>query len=695
MNWGGADAVAALERALELDPKLATAYNNLGVVQIQLGQAEEALASFDRAIRLQPSLTIALINRGEALQLPGRYEEAAEVYRQVLEIEPQNAWVHTFLGHVLLEGGDIDVVDEAEMHCRKATALEPRMAIAHNNLGNVLYAMERFEEALASYHRAIELDPSLALPWNNIGRIEQRCGRYDAAHAAYAQALVRDPRSARVHANLASLLADQERKEEALERYQIALECEPGCTEAITGIASLMLGLGRRAQARAALEQCMQLRPRAQAARMGMAQIMAEDGVFEQSSCYARQVLADFPAEADAYCLLARNLRDRLPDDDLEAMIALLDRPHRGSSWIATLAFAIATALDAKGRYEEAARYFELGNARHAAVLARQGRSFDADQFSRTIDGIISSFTPQFFKSVSGRGNPSRRPVFVVGMPRSGTTLTEQILASHPSIAGAGELEDVGQLVSRLSALSAERRSVAQTLLDLDERAFHDVAEEQVVRLEQLAGGALHVVDKMPSNYLHLGVIAALWPKATIIVCRRDPRDVAISCWTTHFGAIHWSNDLNTITRQIIDHDRLIAHWKAVVPVPLIEVVYEHTVGDCEFQARRLLEAVGVSWDPACLEFHGLKRPVRTASLNQVRKPIYATSVNRWKHYERALAPFMESVARSSCSAQTSTSQPELFRDRVSSLGLGPRGVDTDRMRCSSPNPVSALVLKQ
>jgi hypothetical protein len=231
-------------------------------------------------------------------------------------------------------------------------------------------------------------------------------------------------------------------------------------------------------------------------------------------------------------------------------------------------------------------------------------------------------------------------------MPRSGTTLVEQVLAAHPEVFGAGELTDVLKIARALLGDSSDAGAIARALRSLKPPDFGALAGRYLDRLDALDRSARHVVDKIPGNHLYLGVIAALWPGATIIACRRDPRDVAVSCWTTAFEQVHWANDLRTIARQIIRHDRLMAHWKVVLPIPIIEVVYEEMVADFEPQARRMVEALGLTWDPACLEFHATKRPVQTASLLQVRRPIYSSSVGRWRSYESALTPLFETFAR-------------------------------------------------
>ena len=238
---------------------------------------------------------------------------------------------------------------------------------------------------------------------------------------------------------------------------------------------------------------------------------------------------------------------------------------------------------------------------------------------SQIVDEIIATMRPEFFRALEGRGSDSGRPIFIVGMPRSGTTLTEQILASHPRVFGAGELEDLPELVRELAGEPGMPVNLVKTMLEMTPDSVRTLAQRYVARLVELGGATERVVDKLPLNYLHLGVdrglVAAV---ADSILCRRDPQAVhCISCWATYFGGIRWANDLRVVAKQIIDHDRLIAHWKSVLPIPIIEVVYEELVADFESQARRLVEAVGLPWDSACLEYHSLKRTILTASLAQ------------------------------------------------------------------------------
>jgi hypothetical protein len=247
---------------------------------------------------------------------------------------------------------------------------------------------------------------------------------------------------------------------------------------------------------------------------------------------------------------------------------------------------------------------------------------------------MTATCTPVFFERVRGFGVDSQRPIFIVGLPRSGTTLTEQILASHSQVFGAGELRLAR---ADFEALAPQADAALEALACLDRATARRLGEQHLGRLRELNSDRPRVADKMPDNYHYLGLLAALFPTAKFIHCRRDLRDVAVSCWMTNFRQIRWANDPGHIAGRFEEYRLIMEHWQRVLPVPLLEVDYEETVADLEGVARRLLDWCGLDWEPGCLAFHEGQRPVRTASVSQVRQPIYKRSVARWKHYESAL----------------------------------------------------------
>jgi hypothetical protein len=274
----------------------------------------------------------------------------------------------------------------------------------------------------------------------------------------------------------------------------------------------------------------------------------------------------------------------------------------------------------------------------------QRGQGYDINEHARVVEKLMSGFSQAFFERVRGFGLESERPVFIVGLPRSGTTLTEQILAAHSQVFGAGELFLARDDFWGLATQPTERK-VFTALAELQRETVHILAQRHLDRLEALNRTAARVVDKMPDNYLYLGMLAALFPRAKFIHCRRDLRDVAVSCWMTRFSYFRWTNDFEHIVARFREYQRLMEHWRTTLPVSLLEIDYEETVTDLQGVARRLVEWCGLDWEPACLTFHEGKRRVRTASLTQVRQPVYTRSLGRWRNYERELGPLFTALA--------------------------------------------------
>jgi hypothetical protein len=337
-------------------------------------------------------------------------------------------------------------------------------------------------------------------------------------------------------------------------------------------------------------------------------------------------------------------LRGRLPASDLHAIQKVLANSRMPDGSRAALLFGLAQVHDGRGAPAEAAACLAQANALALQENRRRGRPYLPAEHERYVDQLIGTFDPELFRRFAGAGVPTERPVFVFGMPRSGTTLVEQVLASHACVLGAGELRLTRQTFDSIPAESGTNE-MAAAFRHLDAAQVRELARKQLDALEALGGrqrqgpvAPLRIVDKMPDNYLYLGLLALLFPQATFIHVRRDLRDVALSCWMTNFRSIRWANDFEHLAGRIRQYRRVMAHWRTVLPAPIHEVVYEHLVDDFEAEARRLVSACGLEWDPACLEFHRTARPVRTASVSQVRQPLYRKSVARWEPYREALA---------------------------------------------------------
>ena len=303
------------------------------------------------------------------------------------------------------------------------------------------------------------------------------------------------------------------------------------------------------------------------------------------------------------------------------------------------LHFAASSLLDAAGRYDEA---FE--HARVAKEMTR--RPYDPQDHARRIDRRINFFTPKKVHDLPRASHGNRRPVFIVGMPRSGTSLVEQILASHPQVYGAGELRTLSEIARSTHAADwTDGDPYPENMDAISVRKANRLAAQYLQTITQLNDTATYVTDKMPLNFMYMGLIQILFPDSHVIHCTRDPLDTCLSCYMTHFASgYEFSHDPSHLGAFHNEYRRLMNYWRDAVNVPMIEVNYEQVVRDLEGQTRRLLEFLDLPWDDRCLHFFQNQRPVPTASSEQVRRPVYASSVGRWKHYEKHLGPLMESL---------------------------------------------------
>jgi tetratricopeptide (TPR) repeat protein len=627
-------AVGCCQVALRLQPNYPEAVNNLGLALLAQGKPEAAAAQFREALRHRPGIAMVQNNLGNALRLMGNKNEAIAQFQQALALDPSLAEAHTNLGQLLLE---VHQLPKAAGHCREAVRLRPNFPEAHNNLGNVLREQGQLAQAKACYAEALRLNPDLAMTYNNIGQAVQEEGKLEDAVTWYQKGLQLEPGSARIHCNLASALAELEKHEQAIGEYQSALELDPSYAEAHHGLGTVVHDQGDFQAAAARFREALRLKPDLVAAHTSLGTVLEELGEFDAALASFREALRYDPSCAGAYGQLGTTLRAKLPEDDRTAMQRLLSAPDLSPGKALALHFGLAQVLDAQGAFAEAAEHLRIANALRQAEWQKRGQSYDGSEHGKFVDDLIATFTPAFFERVHGFGLDSERPVFIVGLPRSGTTLIEQILASHSQVFGAGELRHVRDTFEALPLSMGRAAPPIECLRDLDRATAGLLAQRHLDRLRQLNDTASRVADKMPDNYLHLGLIATLFPRAKLIHCRRDLRDVAVSCWMTNFRQIRWAFDQENIASRFREYRRLMDHWRSVLPVSLLEVDYEETVTDLEGVARRLVAWCGLDWEPACLAFHETRRPIRTASVNQVRQPIYQRSVARWRHYEKAL----------------------------------------------------------
>jgi tetratricopeptide (TPR) repeat protein len=644
-------AVECCRTALRLQPSYPEAANNLGLALLQTGKTAEAIEHFQAALRLRSNFAMAHNNLANALRTQGDVTAAIDHFRKAVQCDPKLAEAHSNLGQLLCEEHQLP---EALEHCQKAVEMRPAFAEAHSNLGNVLREMGKLDDARRHYVEALRLNPAIGMIYNNMAQLLQEEGKIPEALAWYQEALARDRNTPRIYCNLASALSEQDRYDEAIAQYETALRLDPKCPEAHNGLGFVCHEQGRDEEAKKHYQTALQLKPDFAPAHCNMGTLLEELNDLKGAEEAFRTALRHDPEHAGAKAQLATMLRSKLPDEDLEAMRRQLAEPDLLPGKRAVLRFGLAQALDARKVYAEAAEHLHEANAHALEAWRKRGDTYDPDRHNQFVSEMLETCTPAFFERLRGLGSDSERPVFIVGLPRSGTTLIEQILASHSQVYGAGELrfarEDFESLPTVMSAtaVTAVAREGSDPampyLVRIDRDAIQTIAQRHLERLHGLNTTALRVADKMPDNYMYLGMLAVLFPKAKFIHSRRDLRDIAVSCWMTNFRQIRWANDPDHIASRFRNYQRLMDHWRETLPVPLLHIDYEDTVADLESVARRLVSWCGLEWEPACLEFHQTERPVRTASVTQVRQPIYTRSVARWKHYEPALSSLFEKL---------------------------------------------------
>jgi len=601
-----AAALDLLQSAANVNPRSADAQLELGNALAARDRHEEAIAAFRGALALRPRDAGALAGLGVALQELRRLDEAIDAYRQALALNPRLAFAHNNLGTAL---GHLQRFDEAVEHFRLATIADPNLAQAFDNLATALRKLGRLEEAVAAYRQSIRAKPDNAATHNQLGNtLQQLGGRGNEAIDAYKAAIALAPDSAAAYHDLANALFGRNRTAEALACYERAIELKPDFALAYANMGLALQQIGRRAKGIAAFERALELEP--------------ENIEFHYKMSDSKRFTA-----ADAQLATLERLSTRAVSRSADEQVKL----H----------FMLGKAYDEVGRHEAAFDQLSRGNR-----LMRQQLSYDPDAVHAYFERIRSIFTADMIRTNEGAGHPSAAPIFILGMPRSGTTLAEQILAGHPQVYAAGELSNFA-LAATAKPDKGRPNGYPELARTLDRRGFFDLGATYLASLPVALPLPDRITDKMPGNFSYVGLIHLALPNARIIHIRRDPLDTCFSLYSKLFIAGQpFSYDLEDIGRYYRDYQRLMAHWEAVLPEGrMIEVQYEDMVGDLEGQARRMVAHCGLEWDPRCLAFQNAKRTVRTASFSQVREPLYATSVGRAQPYRDMLRPLIKALA--------------------------------------------------
>jgi len=599
-----AAAAACYRQVLAIEPGSQLARFGLGMAHIGQKDFAAAAIELEKVVKVDANNVDAHSNFGTALSELGRHNEAVPYFKHALALKPTNAGIYFKYGMALKSHGDLLA---ACRYFARAAVLDPTLIDAPYQAGIILLALDRLDDAARAFEETLKLRPDMAPALYELGQVLNRLQMFEKAAHCFERGLTLDPQSPLLYQAMARTRHLQGRCVEARALITRALIYKADKADCHT-----MLGL-----------------------------VHQTEGNFEAAVADYQQAIAANPAHGQAHLCLAMISK---PDNplvhirELERIrtLASLDAEQR-----TTLEYALAKAYEKSDDHD--AVFFQY---RAANDLRKIQYPFDSEKAAALANRLITTFSRDLFTSKAGIGSTSERPVFIVGMMRSGTTLSEQILASHPMVHGHGELDHLRQIVAAMPEQLGGTQPFPECITMLDSATALRLAGEQLARLERDAPEAARSIDKLPHNFERLGVISLLFPHARIIHCTRDPVDTCLSSYFHDFGSDNrFTYDLKTLGSFYRHYyQRLMEHWKAVLPNPILEVPYEALVTDQEGWSRKLVDFLGLPWDERCLAFYKNDRPVYTYSLQQVRQPIYNSSIHRWRPYTRHLGSLFDAL---------------------------------------------------
>lgn len=603
------------------------------------------------------------LQRGYRHQQEGALESAANLYEQVLARDPDNEFAlnlmavvclrrdqfvnaRQWLDHALrVNGSDAETYNNlglahrglqawepAQRAFEKSLELRPGHPVVLNNLGNVLAALDRHADAIRCFETALRQDPNYADCLGNLCVSLMAERQHQSALVAAERALAIAPASALFHDRKGQVLLELHRDADATECFRAALALDPDLCDARIHLSTALKQLRQAEEARNELNTVLQRNPDHFEAHKCMGVFLEQIGNLDGAARHFREAIRCAPNNASAYYQLAKLSDHRLTGDERSRVGQLLADEATPARMRGPLLFALACELEKDGDFPGSLQRFVEANK------ARSSASYDAAGDNAYFEAVRATFpTP------STDAAPEFSPIFVLGMPRSGTTLTEQILASHSRIRGAGESGLLTELAHEAAALI--RRPFPQCCALLSAAHLQHLRKRYRAGIEALAGTCDRVVDKTPANFQLIGFIVQLFPAARIVYCKRQALDNCLSIFRLPFDEAHsYSHDLESLGRYYLNHERLMAFWQSAYPGKILTVQYEDTVANLEQQARSLLGFLGLSFEPQVLEFHRQERLVLTPSAQQVRRPIYRTSVDAWRRYGDGLRPLMSAL---------------------------------------------------
>lgn len=595
----GLEAEPLLRRALEEVPGYAKGREELGRSLLLQGRFDEAIDWLHKALELDPKLQSAQLTLVHALTESGRADQADEIVQAFLRANPARQQIAQAAEHH--RAGRLE---EAEAIYREILRRDPRNLEALRLLALIAMSTEHYGQAEQLLKRAVEIAPDFLAAWIDLSRTQLERLDLPAAFASIERAAELSPQSANVQIHVANVLARSGRHDQAIETYRRAIELKPGLPAGYLGLGNTLKTVGRQAEAIEAYRQATVLRPES----------------------------------SEAWWSLSNLKTFRFEDGEIATMERQLELPALSDEARVQFCFALAKASEDRSDYSRAFELYARGNRTRRAL-----EDYDPVQTEVINERIIKVFDAGFVARHAGCGHPDPAPIFVVGLPRSGSTLIEQILASHSEVDATHELPEVGRLIQQINRDRNDRISYPEAVLDFSDDSWAALGRSYIEQTRQYRHDAPRFIDKNPNNFASIGLLGLALPNARFINARRHPIDTCLSCYKQLFAKGQpFTYDLIELGEYYLQYAAMMAHWHAVLPGRVLDVQYESVVADQVGETRRLLEFCGLPWEEACLTYYETERAIRTASSEQVRRPIYDSSVGIWRNYERELAELIE-----------------------------------------------------
>jgi tetratricopeptide (TPR) repeat protein len=607
----------------------------LGVALLEQDKIEASITTLERVLAAAPDFLDARVDLARAYRRDGRPGKAREEVRRVLEAMPQHHRAWLAYGDALV---DLEKYQDAGVAFERARLTDPQRTRIEA-AGAALLADER-RKAEELFREVLREDPSHVAALCGLAALSLAADRAQDAERLLRHALRQSAHLPLAYRGLGPALVQLGRLKEAEAAARYLEKIEPESPQTWVTIASVATRLMRQEEALEAYERAAQLKPDEVGLRMSAGHVQKTLGRRRDSEASYKAALQMDPGRGEAYWSLADLKNYTFSDEEIAAMQRLLAGEKGQRSNEAQLHFALGRAFEQRQDYEQAFAHYAQGNA-----LRRLDAPFDIEGFERRSARIRAFFDAGFFAARSGSGDGSPAPIFIVGLPRSGSTLIEQILASHGQVEGTMELPNILNMVGQFDDLAATRDGYPETVARASVPQLTALGRRYLEETAPLRTGRERFTDKLPNNFSHIGLIHAALPRATIIDARRHPMDACFSTFKQHFAEGQtFSYDLIDLGRYYRCYLSLMDHWDRVLPGRVLHVQYEELVREPEANIRRLLEHCGLPFESACLDFHETRRPVRTASAEQVRQPLYSSGVGYWRHFERQLEPLRQTL---------------------------------------------------